>query len=427
MEGYVLIAGFLLLVFLRVPMAICMGLSGALFFVYLGMPIEVVAQRTLNSLNSFTLLAVPIFILAGSLLNTAGISDRIFLFARAFFGHRKGGLAHVSVMTNLIFSGISGAALADLGALGKIEMKAMKEQGYRPDHAAAISSSAATLGPIFPPSIPLIIYAAVAEVSGVKMLISGVIPSFIIVIMMMLTIAVMSRIYNYPRDMNVVSWKEKWRITWDAGAALLAPIFLLGGMMTGWFSPTEVASVCAVYAVVIGVFVYREMTWKGFVEMIRETIRQSGSIMFIIASAAIFSLALTMADVPDQLNAFFLGFSKDPIVLLIMLNLLLLVVGMFMETIAALLILTPILVPTFAAVGVDPIHLGLIIVLNLMIGLLTPPVGMSLYLVSIMSGVPFTQMCRAILPWYIPLGAALAIVTFIPSLSTWLPNYLYGN
>ena len=427
MEGIALISGFLLLVLLRVPMAVCMGLTGGIYFMFNGMPPDIISQRMLNSLNSYTLLAVPIFILAGNLLNTAGISTRIFQFARAFFGHREGGLAQVCVVTNLIFSGVSGAALADLGALGNIEMKAMKEQGYRDEDGAAIAAATATIGPIFPPSIPLIIFAAVAEVSGVKLLISGVIPALIIVVMFFITIAIMARIHKYPKDTVIMTGKEKWAISRDAFASLMAPVILLVGLLTGYFSPTEVAAVCAAYAVLIGVIVYREMTWKGFVMMVRETVRQTGNIMFIIAAAAIFSLALTMANVPDQLNAFFLGVSKDPLVLMLMVNLLLLVVGMFMETIAALLILTPILVPTLAAVGVDPIQLGLVVVLNLMIGLLTPPVGMSLYLVSIMSGVSFPRICKAILPYYIPLLATLALVTVFPVLTVWLPNLVYAK
>ena len=427
MEGFILISVFLLLVLLRVPMAVCMGLTGGGYFLVTGMPPDIISQRMLNSLNSYTLLAVPIFILAGNLLNTAGISTRIFQFARAFFGRREGGLAQVCVVTNLIFSGVSGAALADLGALGNIEMKAMKEQGYRDEDGAAIAAATATIGPIFPPSIPLIIFAAVAEVSGVKLLISGVVPALIIVTMFMITISIMARVHGYPKDTVILSRREKWAITRDAFAALMAPVILLVGLLTGLFSPTEVAAVCAAYAVMIGIFVYHEMSWNGFVKMVRETARQTGSIMFIIAAAAIFSLSLTMANVPDQLNEFFLGFSKDPLVLLLMVNLLLLVVGMFMETIAALLILTPILVPTLAAVGVDPIHLGLVVVLNLMVGLLTPPVGMSLYLVSIMSGVPFPRVCKAMMPYYIPLFTTLALVTVFPALSVWLPNLLYGN
>ncbi len=427
MEGLVLILCFLVLVLLRVPMAVCMGVTGGAYFLYNGMPADIVSQRMLNSLNSYTLLAVPIFILAGNLLNTAGISTRIFQFARAFFGRREGGLAQVCVMTNLIFSGVSGAALADLGALGNIEMKAMKEQGYRDEDGAAIAAATATIGPIFPPSIPLIIFAAVAEVSGVKLLISGVIPALIIVVMFFITIAILARVHKYPKDTLILTGKEKWAITRDAFAALMAPVILLAGLLTGFFSPTEVAAVCAAYAVLIGVVVYREMTWRGFVNMVRETVRQTGNIMFIIAAAAIFSLALTLANVPDQLNGFFLGVSKDPLVLLLMTNLLLLVVGMFMETIAALLILTPILVPTLSAAGVDPIQLGLIVVFNLMIGLLSPPVGMSLYMVSIMSGVSFPRICKAIVPYYIPLIVTLMLVTVFPVLTTWLPNFIYGK
>lgn len=425
MNGIEVVGLLLLLLALSVPLSVSMGIAGVAYIVIAGIPLSVVAHRMGNAVNSFPLLAVPVFIFAGSLMNTSGITTRIFDFAKLLIGPIRGGLAQVNVIASLIFSGISGAALADIGGLGQIEIKAMEEQGYKSELAAGITAASATIGPIFPPSIPLIIYGTVAEVSGVKLLIAGVVPGLLITLLLMLQIGYFARKYNFPAESRPFEFKEVLSAFRSALPALLSPVILIGGLLSGLFSPTEVAAVTVIYGLILGKFIYRELTWRQLVEVGRQSIRQTANIMFIISSAAIFAFALTVEQVHVQMTDMLLGISQNPVILLLIVNILLLVVGMIMETIAAILVLTPLLVPALGQAGVDPIHLGIVMVLNLMIGLLTPPVGMSLYMVSIVSESPVEKVIRAILPYFLPLIISLIIVTLIPMISTWLPGLIY--
>ena len=425
MNGIEVVGLLLLLLALSVPLSVSMGIAGITYIVIAGIPLSVIAHRMGNAVNSFPLLAVPVFIFAGGLMNTSGITTRIFDFAKLLIGPIRGGLAQVNVIASLIFSGISGAALADIGGLGQIEIKAMEEQGYKSELAAGITAASATIGPIFPPSIPLIIYGTVAEVSGVKLLIAGVVPGLLITFLLMLQIGYFARKYNFPTGSRAFKVKEVFHAFRNALPALLAPVILIGGLLSGFFSPTEVAAVTVFYGLILGKFIYKELTWQQLAEVGRQSIRQTANIMFIISSAAIFAFALTVEQVPVQMTDMLLGISKNPVVLLLIVNVLLLVVGMIMETIAAILVLTPLLVPALSQAGVDPIHLGIVMVLNLMIGLLTPPVGMSLYMVSIVSETPVEKVIRAILPYFLPLILSLIIVTLLPMISTWLPGLLY--
>jgi tripartite ATP-independent transporter DctM subunit len=425
MGGIEVIVLFLVLIILGLPIGVSMGLTSILSIIVENLPINVLAHRMGNAINSFPLLAVPVFIFAGCLMNTSGITQRIFTFVRSMIGGISGGLAHVNVIASLIFSGMSGAALADIGGLGNIEIEAMQDQGYRIDQAAAITAASATIGPIFPPSIPLIIYATVAEVSGVRMLIAGIIPGLLLAMLLGIEVALLAKYYNFPRDEHRVDVKTRVHLFIKAFPALLTPFILVGGLLSGMFSPTEVAGFTVFYALLLGVFVYKELTWQNFKKVARDTIRSTANIMFIVSSASIFAFVLTIEQVPAHMKEFLLGISDNSIIQLLLANLILLITGMIIEPIAALLVLTPILVPTLTASGVDPIHLGIVIVLNLMIGLLTPPVGMSLYLVSIISKIPVQKVIRAVLPYFIPLLLALLIVTLFPSLSTWLPGLFF--
>jgi tripartite ATP-independent transporter DctM subunit len=425
MGGIEVIILFLILIILGLPIGVSMGLTSILYIIVENLPINVLAHRMGNAINSFPLLAVPVFIFAGCLMNTSGITQRIFTFVKSLVGGISGGLAYVNVIASLIFSGMSGAALADIGGLGNIEIEAMKEQGYRTDRAAAITAASATIGPIFPPSIPLIIYATVAEVSGVKMLIAGIIPGLLLALLLGIEVALLAKYYHFPCDSRRINGKTRFRLFISAFPALLTPFILVGGLLSGMFSPTEVAGFTVFYAILLGVFVYKELTWRNFIKMAQDTIRSTANIMFIVSAASIFAFVLTIEQVPAHMKEFLLGISDNTIIQLLLANLILLIAGMIIEPIAALLVLTPILVPTLTASGVDPIHLGIVIVLNLMIGLLTPPVGMSLYLVSIVSKVPVQNVIKAVLPYFIPLLLALLIVTLFPSLSTWLPGLFF--
>lgn len=415
---------FLVTMMMGVPIAVALGAAAAAVIGFNDMPLTVLAQRTINALDSVPLLAVPMFILAAALFGASGITRHLFVLIRLLVGGIRGGLGHVTVLANLVFSGISGAALADIGALGGTQIKLMREQGYRDEFAAGITMAAATIGPIFPPSIPLIIFAAAAEVSAVKVLLAGAIPALVIAAMLMLQIGVMARRQNLPRDVRRSDDPSLKQAFVKAFPALLAPVILIGGLVSGLFGPTEVAAITVVYALILGLLVYRELTWASVIAAARETVHSTASVLFIVGSAALFAWVLTIDQVPTRVSEFMLSLTQQPWMLLLMVNGILLVVGMFMESIAAILILAPIFTPALVAAGVDPVHLAVVVVLNLMIGLLTPPVGMSLYMVAQVARMPVHRVIVGALPFLWPLVAALAIVTFVPGLSTWLPNLI---
>jgi tripartite ATP-independent transporter DctM subunit len=415
---------FLGMMLMGLPIAFSMGLAAGLVIWWNDFPLAVIAQRSVNALDSTPLLAVPLFIFAASLFNAAGITRHLFELIRVIVGRIRGGLGHVTVLTNLVFSGISGAALADIGALGGTQIRLMREQKYRDEFASGITMAAATIGPIFPPSIPLIIFAAAAEVSAVKLLLAGIVPALIIAALLMVQIAVMARLQNLPRDVVAFSWAKFGRTLTVAAPALLAPVILIGGLVTGFFGPTEVAGITVLYAIFLGTLVYRELTWKGLVAAARETVRATASVLFIVGSAALMAWVFTIDQIPSLATEFLLSLSRDPLVLLFIVNGVLLVVGMIMESIAAILILAPIITPALVKAGVDPVQLGVVVVLNLMIGLLTPPVGMSLYMVSIIARMPLHRVIAGAVPFLIPLLLSLLVITLVPAASVWLPNQL---
>ncbi|MGQ9366980.1 TRAP transporter large permease [Azospirillum sp. ST 5-10] len=413
---------FIALMLAGVPIAVSLGLSSALVIVGFGLPVNVLAQRAVNALDSTPLLAVPLFILAASLLNAMGVTTHLFDLVRLLVGRIRGGVAQVTILVSLIFSGVSGAALADIGALGKIQIGQMTGQGYRKEFAAGLTAAAATIGPIFPPSIPIIIYASVANVSAVKLLLAGIVPAFLITLCLIGQVAVMAKMKGLPRDDVRPSLAAIARKAVVSFPALMAPVLLIGGLLSGYFGPTEVAGVTVAYALVIGFAVYRTLTWRAVWECLGETVDATASILFIVAAAAVFAWVLTFDRVPALAGTFLLGLSDDPLVLLFLVNVLLLLVGMVLESIAAILIIAPIVAPALHAAGVDPLQLGIVFVLNLMIGLLTPPLGMSLYMVSIIADMPVHSVIRGCLPFLVSLLLSLLVVSAVPAVSTWLPN-----
>jgi tripartite ATP-independent transporter DctM subunit len=424
MSGLLVIIMFLVLALLGIPLAFSMAIPAALYLYIEGIPLEVVSHRMGNAVNVYPLLAVPLFIFAGNLMNTSGITDRIYDFANRLMGRARGGLAHVNIIGSLIFAGTSGAALADIGGVGNIEINSMKNEGYPAGLAATLTGASATIGPIFPPSIPLIIYGAAAQVSGVQLLIAGIVPGLLLTGVLMVMILILSYVqpHYYPPG-EKSSPSLMFRSFTRALPALLAPIILVMGLLSGLFSPTEVAAVTAIYALILG-FIYKELTLKGIISMSRETVRITANIMFIIAAAQLFGWVLTVEQIPRQLADLFLNISSNPIVLLLLANVILLIAGTFLESIAAILILTPILLPTLMAVGVNPIHFGVVMVFNLMIGLLTPPVGMSLYMVSIVAKVSVKEVLKFLWPYFIPLVVSLLILILWPELTLWLTQFV---
>ncbi|WP_316976884.1 TRAP transporter large permease [Shumkonia mesophila] len=411
---------FIAFIIVGVPIGAAMGLAAALVIVVGDLPFSVIAQRIVNALDSDSLLAVPLFIFAANLFDASGITTHIFNFTKILVGKIRGGLGYVTILANLIFSGISGAALADIGGLGAVQIRMMREQGYRDEFSSGITMAAATIGPIFPPSIPLIIYATAAEVSSIKLLIAGVVPALVIAAFLMLEVALMARFRGLPRAENL--GESRWQVAKIAFPALLAPIILIGGLISGLFGPTEVAAITALYGAFLGRVVYRKLDWANLIEAARKTVLATASVLFIVGCAAIFAWVFTIEQVPIKVSELLLSVSANPLVLLAIVNIALLVIGMVMESIAAILILAPILAPALAMVGVDPIQLGVVVVLNLMIGLLTPPVGMSLYMVAVVADMPVERVLRGSLPFLIPLLLSLVVVTMVPAITTWLPN-----
>ncbi len=426
MEGLLVVLAFLALFMLGFPVVLAIGMPCIAYLFLHGLPIDLVAQRTLYALDSFPLVAVPVFLFVGSLMNSAGISRYIYKFADTATGRLPGGLAQVNIFGSLIFAGMSGSALADIGGLGRIEIDAMRDKGFKPAFAAAVTSASAIVGPIFPPSIPLIIYGTVTGVSVIQLLLGGIVPALLCVAMLMLMTGWLAQRRNYPRAPRGPTHAELWRDFKPAFPAIMAPVILIAGMLAGFFTPTEIASVTVLYAILISSLFYRELTWAGIVSAAFETIRASAGILLIVAVAALFGWILSVEQVPQQLTALMLSISNNPYTLLLIVNLLLLVVGMFLDSTTAILVIAPIIAKPLVAAGVDPVHLGMVVVFNLMVGLLTPPMGLALFLVADIAKVTMKDVLREMLPYYVPLIATLLLITYVPVLTTWIPRLAVG-
>ena len=399
---------FGLLVF-GVPVAVSLAGASAVFIFANGSPpTMVVAHRMINGVDSFPLLAVPFFILAGNLMNTAGITERIFNFALAMVGWMRGGLGHVNVGASVIFAGMSGAAVADAGGLGAIEIKAMRDAGYDPKFAVGITAASSTIGPIIPPSLPMVIYGVVAGTSIGQLFVAGFIPGLLMAVALMIMIAIMARTRGFGRDQ-----------------AFYWPVIIVGGILSGAFTPTEAAVAACAWALFLGIVVYRTLTIRRFLRVSFDTIETTAVVLLVVGAAAIFAWILTSNRVPEQFAAGLLAVSDKPWVILIVMNLILLAVGCFMETVAAITILVPVMLPIAVTLGIDPVHFGVIMVLNLMLGLLTPPVGMVLYVLARVAKIPFEQCVVGTAPFLIPLVVVLLLVTFIPGITMWLPTLIY--
>ena len=421
-----LIAVFVLLV-IGSPVTVALGVGSLIFILMEGTPSVVVLHRMVSGIDSFPLIAVPFFILAGHLMNSAGITTRIFGFAKALVGWMHGGLGHVNIGASIIFAGMSGAAVADAGGLGTIEIKAMRDAGYDDDFSVGITAASSTIGPIIPPSLPLVIYGVMASASIGELFAAGFIPGLLMGLALMIMVTLYSRKRKYPRDTRF-SLNRLWASFKQAFLPLQTPTIIIGGILSGIFTPTESAIAAVVYALILGLFVYRSLTWRHILRVSMDTIETSAAILMIVASATIFAWILIDQQVAVILGDALLGFSQNKTVILIIIMMVVLLIGCFMETIAAITILVPVLLPIAEKVGIDPVHLGIIVILNLMLGLLTPPVGMVLYVLSKVSGVKFERCVIATAPFIVPLLVVLAMITFFPDIAMWLPNIAYrGN
>lgn len=403
-----------------------MGLAGFAFLVLAGIPGIVVPQKVAMAANSFPLLAAPLFILMGNLMNSSGISVRIFEFAKCVVGWMRGGLCQANIFGSVIFAGMSGSAVADAAGLGTVEIEMMKKEGYDAETAGAITAASATIGPIIPPSLPMIVYGVTAETSIGALFLAGVVPGLAMALALMVMVRHLAIRKNLPRHPF-----EGGRVLWLAfrGAfwALMAPVVLLGGMFSGIFTPTEAAAVAVVYALVLGLFVYREFALKDLPKLVVDTVETTGVVMALVMTASLLGYCISVSRLPQEFGAALAHLTTNPLVYLLIVNLLLLVVGCFMEALAAMLVLIPILVPPALALGIDPVQFGLIFVLNLMIGTITPPVGVVLYVTAKVAQVPFDRMARATAPYLVPLVGVLVLCTVWPPLTTFLPKALLGR
>jgi TRAP-type C4-dicarboxylate transport system permease large subunit len=462
-----LLGVFLLLMILGLPVAFSMACSSLLYILVTGVTPDVtLAQRMIAGVESFPLLAVPFFILAGNLMNIAGVTGRIYRFAVSLVGWMKGGLGHVNIIGSVIFSGMSGTAIADAAGLGTIEIKAMTDHGYSKEFSFGVTAASATLGPIIPPSLPFVVYGMMANVSIGALFLGGIIPGIVMTLMMMATVAYYAHKNKWGSDAPF-SWREvggafgeicivlafplviwllvtklgvsvnmavgaglavllaaDWYFDWSAVMALMAPVILIGGMTLGWFTPTEAAVAAVLWSLFLGLVRYRSMTMKLVAKATFDTIETTASVLFIVTAASIFAWLLTVSQAAQTLSNAILGFTQNKWVFLLLANLLMLFVGCFIDTIAAITILVPILLPIVLKLGIDPVHFGLIMTLNLMIGLLHPPLGMVLFVLARVAKLSVERTTMAILPWLVPLMLALALITFVPEITLWLPRYM---
>jgi tripartite ATP-independent transporter DctM subunit len=417
--------GLIGLVLLGVPIAVAMGLTALVTFVLLGesIALPIMAQRMYSATTGFTLLAIPFFILAGNLMNTGGITRRVFGFALALVGHLRGGLGHVNVVASMIFSGMSGAAVADAAGLGLVEMEAMTKNGYPREFSAAITAASSTIGPVVPPSIPFVIYGSITGVSIGKLFLAGFVPGALMGLAMMVGVYFVSKRRNFPMRERaslrflLMSFKE-------AGLALFMPAIIIGGILGGLFTPTEAAVVASIYAFIIGGFVYREIALADLPKIFWNTIEQSVKVLFIIAAAGFFGWMMVLESIPEQVIAGLTEFTTSRTALLLIVIFVLIVLGCFLEGIAVLVITIPVFMPLIARFGVDPVQFGVIMILCSMLGLLTPPVGMSLYAVSSISGVPVGRLSIELIPYLLGIFAVLLVISFVPEVSLWVPNLL---
>jgi len=405
-----------------VPVFIALASSAFIYTHFIaGLPDFVILHRMAGGIDSFPLLAVPFFILAGNLMNSAGITNRIYDFAVALAGWTRGGLAHVNIIGSVIFAGMSGTAIADAAGLGTIEIKAMKDHGYSTEFSVGVTAASSTLGPIIPPSLPFVIYGMMGNVSIGALFLGGIIPGLVMTAFMMGYVYYSARKYGMGRD-QAFRWRTLGVTFIAAAPALMTPAFIVGGMTFGWFTPTEAAIAACSWAILLGLFVYKSLSWKMFYKVTMDTIETTAGVLLIVGAASLFGWVLTTTQLTEAMTQSLLALTDNRHIILILSNILLLVVGCFLEPIASISILVPVLMPVILKVGIDPVHFGVMMTLNLMVGLLHPPLGMVLFVLSRIANLSIERTTVAIIPWLIPLLGSLIAITFIPELTLWLPR-----
>ena len=418
----IFLIAFVLLLVIGVPISISIGASAVLGCLSLGYPLVVIGQKMVSGIDSFLLIAVPLFILAGNLMNAGKITEKIFDTAKELVGWIPGGLGHANVVASIIFAGMSGSAVADAGGLGAIEMEAMKKNGYDEDFAGAVTAASSVIGPIFPPSIPLIIYGSVASVSVDQLFMGGVVPGLLMGVLLMVMVLYFAIVRRYERH----PFRLRALIRQFLGSipALITPVIILCGFVVGWFTPTEASSIAVIYSLLIALFLYRTLDWKSFKKCLKDSAISSANTLFIIGTSTLFTYVMAMEGISRQFADVILGISSNPTVVLLVINVLLLVLGMVMEPGAILTLMLPVLLPIANGLGLDLVHFGVMVVLNLMIGQVTPPFGVCLFVISDVNKLKLERLYRSILPFLVPLILTLILVTYIPGIVTALPNAL---
>jgi len=407
--------------FMNVPIAASLGLAGLIYVFMVGLPVEVVIQRMVYGMDNFILLAIPFFMLAGQLMNTGGITNRIFKFANALVGHITGGLGHVNVLASIIFAGMSGSAQADVAGLGAIEIKAMKDRGYDEEFAVGVTAGSAMIGPIIPPSIGFVIYGAISGVSVGALFIGGVVPGLLMGLSLMVLIYFLSRKRNYPVSpkAGLLTIGSAFK---DAFLPLLTPVFIVGGITQGIVTPTEAAVVAVIYSFILGVFVYREIKFKDLPQILVRTAVVTSMAMFVIATASLTGWLLSRAQVPSKLTVLMASSFSSELTVLFAINAIILLLGCVMESVAILVMIVPVLMPILATFGIDPVHFGVIMLINIGIGMLTPPLGMILFILQGITGFTMGRVVKSVLPFMIPLIVTLILVSLFEDIVMLLPN-----
>lgn len=423
---WVLFVSFIVLLILGVPVAYSLGLSSAIYFLVAGMPLNMFAQRFFAGLDSFTLLCVPGFILAGNLMNSGGITNRIIGFCNKLVGHIRGGLSLANIVASMIFAGISGTAVADASSLGGILIPAMVKEGYEDDFSVGVTAASSCIGPIIPPSLPMIMAATLTGLSVSKMFIAGAIPGVLMGVSMMAVSYYISCKRKHPKNARA-SVKEILKSGLDAFWALLMTVIILVGIIGGIVTPTEASIIAVLYALVVGIFVYRELNIKNIPKIIIESATTTASIMVLVGFANIFAYIMSKEQIPQMVADAMLSITNNKILILLLINVLLLFVGTFMETIAALLIIFPVLLQVATSVGVNPIQFGVIVVLNLVIGLCTPPVGVCLFVTSSIGKISLAKATKGVLPFVLVNLVVLMLVTYCPPITLGLVNLVFGS
>jgi tripartite ATP-independent transporter DctM subunit len=417
---------WLVAILMGMPLFASMGLAALAFVVFSGLSPSIVPQKMAQAMNSFPLVAAPLFILMGNLLGAAKLTDRIVRFATSLVGSLRGGYAHASILSSMIFAGMVGSAVADAAGTGAVEVRAMKKAGYRPETAAAISAAAATIGPIIPPSLPMVIYGVSADASIGRLFLAGVIPGVLMGLSLMTLVAIIAPRQGLPRH-SFGGLCDVWVALKESWWALLTPVILLGGMFSGLVTPTEAAAVACLWALFLGFVVYRTLSIKDLPAILLNTAETTGIVAVLVMVAGALGWCMSISRIPQTLAPAIVAAIHEPLVFLLVSNVILLAVGCFMEALAAMLILIPILVPAAISFGIDPVQFGLIMIFNLILGTIHPPIGVVLFVMARIADVTFEQISRAILPWLAPLLIVLLAITVWPPLTLWLPALLMNK